>query len=91
METYHIFLMHSLLNLRFRINQPTGRQHSSVPVQIPDSDPAGVVAACNGYLETFGIDDELVMIGTVESEKNFTTLYPEKGKKGGGTAAPPVV
>ena len=31
------------------------------------------------------------MIGTVESEKNFTTLYPEKGKKGGGTAAPPVV
>lgn len=22
-------------------------------VQIPDSDPAGVVAACNGYLETF--------------------------------------
>jgi hypothetical protein len=25
-------------------------------VQIPDSDPAGVVAACNGYLETFGID-----------------------------------
>ena len=41
--------------------------------------------------ETFGIDDELVMIGTVESEKNFTTLYPEKGKKGGGTAAPPVV
>ena len=41
--------------------------------------------------ETFGIDDELVMIGTVESEKYFTTLYPEKGKKGGGTAAPPVV
>ena len=26
-------------------------------IQIPDSDPAGVVAACNGYLETFGIDD----------------------------------
>lgn len=25
-------------------------------IQIPDSDPAGVVAACNGYLETFGID-----------------------------------
>ncbi len=23
-------------------------------VQIPDSDPVGVVAACNGYLETFG-------------------------------------
>lgn len=40
--------------------------------------------------ETFGVDDELVMIGTAESEKNFTTLYPEKGKKG-ETAAPPVV
>lgn len=26
-------------------------------IQIPDSDPAGVVAACNGYLETFGIED----------------------------------
>lgn len=26
-------------------------------IQIPDSDPAGVVAACNGYLETFGIAD----------------------------------
>lgn len=26
-------------------------------IQIPDSDPAGVVAACNAYLETFGIDD----------------------------------
>ncbi len=25
-------------------------------IQIPDSDPAGVAAACNGYLETFGID-----------------------------------
>lgn len=24
-------------------------------IQIPDSDPAGVVAACNGYLEMFGI------------------------------------
>ncbi len=26
-------------------------------VQIPDSDPAGVVAACNSYLEMFGISD----------------------------------
>lgn len=25
-------------------------------IQIPDSDPAGVVAACNGHMETFGID-----------------------------------
>ncbi len=24
-------------------------------IQIPDSDPTGVVATCNGYLETFGI------------------------------------
>ena len=28
-------------------------------IQIPDSDPAGVVAACNGYLETFGLDDRI--------------------------------
>lgn len=32
-------------------------------VQIPDSDPAGVVAACNGYLETFGIDDRVTSLG----------------------------
>lgn len=25
-------------------------------IQIPDSDPAGVIATCNGYLETFGIE-----------------------------------
>lgn len=28
-------------------------------IQIPDSDPAGVVAACNGYLETFGIKERI--------------------------------
>src|SRR5262249_42789280 len=28
-------------------------------MQIPDSDPAGVVAACNGYLETFGIEAQV--------------------------------
>lgn len=28
-------------------------------LQIPDSDPAGVVAACNSYLETFGFDDRI--------------------------------
>jgi uncharacterized protein len=28
-------------------------------IQIPDSDPAGVVAACNGYLETFGLDTRI--------------------------------
>lgn len=32
-------------------------------VQIPDSDPAGVVAACNGYLETFGIEDRIGSLG----------------------------
>ncbi len=32
-------------------------------VQIPDSDPAGVVAACNGYLETFGIPQEISSLG----------------------------
>jgi AAA+ ATPase superfamily predicted ATPase len=28
-------------------------------IQIPDSDPAGVVAACNGYLEVCGLDDRV--------------------------------
>ena len=28
-------------------------------IQIPDSDPAGVVAACNGYLETFGLEERV--------------------------------
>lgn len=32
-------------------------------VQIPDSDPAGVVAACNGYLETFGINARVTSLG----------------------------
>lgn len=32
-------------------------------VQIPDSDPAGVVAACNGYLETFGIPERVTSLG----------------------------
>lgn len=32
-------------------------------VQIPDSDPAGVVAACNGYLETFGIAARVTSLG----------------------------
>ena len=27
----------------------------TIYLQIPDSDPVGVVAACNGYLETFGM------------------------------------
>jgi AAA+ ATPase superfamily predicted ATPase len=32
------------------------RVSKTLYVQIPDSDPAGVVAACNGYFETFGIE-----------------------------------
>lgn len=32
-------------------------------IQIPDSDPAGVVAACNAYLETFGIDERVASLG----------------------------
>lgn len=32
-------------------------------IQIPDSDPAGVVAACNGYLETFGLDARVSGLG----------------------------
>lgn len=32
-------------------------------IQIPDSDPAGVVAACNGYLETFGFDTRVSSLG----------------------------
>ena len=32
-------------------------------IQIPDSDPAGVVASCNGYLETFGLDERISSLG----------------------------
>lgn len=32
-------------------------------IQIPDSDAAGVVAACNGYLETFGLDTRVSSLG----------------------------
>lgn len=32
-------------------------------IQIPDSDPAGVVAACNGYLETFSIKERIASLG----------------------------
>lgn len=28
-------------------------------IQIPDSDPTGVLAACNGYLQTFGMEDRV--------------------------------
>ena len=36
-------------------------------VQIPDSDPAGVVAACNGYLQTFGIEARVTSLGELAS------------------------
>lgn len=32
-------------------------------IQIPDSDPTGVVAACNGYLSTFGISERVHSLG----------------------------
>ncbi|MBM3872192.1 MAG: ATP-binding protein [Verrucomicrobia bacterium] len=32
-------------------------------LQIPDSDPVGVVAACNGYLETFGRPERVSALG----------------------------
>lgn len=32
-------------------------------IQIPDSDPVGVVAACNGYLETFGMAERISSLG----------------------------
>jgi hypothetical protein len=32
-------------------------------IQIPDSDAVGVVAACNGYLETFGVHDRVSSLG----------------------------
>lgn len=34
-------------------------------LQIPDSDPVGVVAACNGYLETFGMSERVSCLGTL--------------------------
>lgn len=37
--------------------------HRTLYIQIPDSDPAGVVAACNGYLETFGMDERVTSLG----------------------------
>lgn len=34
-------------------------QDRTLYIQIPDSDAVGVVAACNGYLETFGFDERV--------------------------------
>jgi hypothetical protein len=36
----------------------TGRERS-LYIQIPDSDPAGVLSACNDYLQTFGITERV--------------------------------
>ena len=36
-------------------------------IQIPDSDPAGVVATCNGYLETFGIAERADSLASLAS------------------------
>ena len=43
------------------LNQ-AGRQ-KRLYIQIPDSDPTGVLVACNDYLETFGIDDRVRSLG----------------------------
>lgn len=43
------------------LNQ-TGRQ-KRLYIQIPDSDPTGVLVACNDYLETFGIKDRVRSLG----------------------------
>lgn len=34
-------------------------EEKTLYIQIPDSDAVGVVAACNGYLETFGLDERV--------------------------------
>ncbi|MDT0619893.1 DUF234 domain-containing protein [Salinisphaera sp. P385] len=46
--------------------QATGIEQT-LYIQIPDSDPSGVVAACNGYLETFGIDEQVSSLGGLAS------------------------
>ncbi|MEE4637930.1 MAG: AAA family ATPase [Wenzhouxiangella sp.] len=33
--------------------------HKTLYIQIPDSDAAGVAAVCNGYLETFGLEERV--------------------------------
>ncbi len=39
------------------------QQARTLYMQIPDSDPVGVVAACNGYLETFGRPERVSDLG----------------------------
>lgn len=40
-----------------------GQRTRTLYLQIPDSDPVGVVAACNGYLETFGRSERVSDLG----------------------------
>jgi AAA+ ATPase superfamily predicted ATPase len=48
----------------------------SLYIQIPDSDPAGVVSACNDYLETFGVPDR------VHSLRDFAGLIGRLVRQG---------
>ena len=43
------------------IQQALGQENiaRTLYIQIPDSDPVGVIAACNGYLETFGMPERV--------------------------------
>lgn len=60
----------------------TGRE-KRVYMQIPDSDPTGVVLACNDYLETFGIEQrahnlaELAQIVAKLTEQGYVVAIDE--------------
>jgi len=41
----------------------SSRYEKTLYIQIPDSDAVGVVAACNGYLETFGVNERISSLG----------------------------
>lgn len=51
-------------------------QDNTLYIQIPDSDAVGVVAACNGYLETFGLQRR------VKSLADIATLIEELVRQG---------
>ena len=51
-------------------------QDKTLYIQIPDSDAVGVVAACNGYLETFGLQRR------VKSLADIATLIEELVRQG---------
>ncbi|MCR9105771.1 MAG: ATP-binding protein [Gammaproteobacteria bacterium] len=52
------------------------RHDKTLYIQIPDSDAVGVVAACNGYLETFGLEHR------VSSLNDFARLIGELIRQG---------